>query len=200
MRSPLRWVWIVTPSLKSWGSRSVSIHGPSGHVVGDGVAEDHVGRLLRRDVPADTTDDDRELAFVVDPLALRRVEDLVARTHHRGVGLEEHQWLLGHLVAELGGVAPVVAADRDDLAARDHRREQPDVGEEVLGLGRLDAGVQRVAGQLDDDAVLGGLAELVQVAADHAVRRVVARREPRDTHGPEPIHRGRSAPHPTGLG
>ena len=203
-RSPLRWVWTRTPSAKSLrvevgldpgAERAEGVEalgaGPlpvlllqvaRGHVVGDRVAEDHVGGLLRRHVAADPADHHGELALVVDALRLRRVEDLVAGADHGGVGLEEHQRLLGHLAAHLGGVRGVVLPDRDHLAARDHRGQQPDVGEPVLGLRRLDPGVQRVAGQLDDDAVLGRLPELVELAGDHAVQRVVARGEPRNTH------------------
>ena len=44
--------------------------------------------------------------------------------------------------------------------------------------------VQRVAREGDDDAVLGRLAVLVDLARDDAVEGVVTRREPGDTHGP----------------
>ena len=69
---------------------------------------------------------------------------------------------LGQLAAHLGGVGGVVACRSPTTLLRGmHRRQQADVGEPVLGLGRLDPDVERVARQLDDDAVLGRLAELV---------------------------------------
>ena len=83
-------------------------------------------------------------------LGLRRVEDRVAGADHAGVRLDEHQRLVGHLVAQLGGVRGVVAADPDHLAARQHRREQSDVLELVLLVEQLDPDVQRVAGERDD--------------------------------------------------
>ena len=75
---------------------------------------------------------------------------------------------LGSVVAHLGGVRGVVAADADHLAARDDRREQPDVGERVLLLGQLDADVQRVARQRHDGGVGAGLAALVDSSGDDA--------------------------------
>ena len=167
-----------------------------GHVVGDGVAEDHVGRLRGRDLAADPADHHGQLALEVQVLGLLRVADRLARPDHAGVGLEEQQRLVGYVVAELGGVGGVVAADPDHLAARQHRREQPDVGELVLLLGRLDPGVERVAGERDDDGVVRRLAVLVELAGDHAVERVVPCREPCDAHGGEPIERVPPLPTP----
>src|SRR5690606_35449602 len=69
----------------------------------------------------------------------------VAGAHDGGVGDEEEHRLLGDLAAHLGGVVGVVAPHRDDLAPGDHRRQQPDVLDQVGLPGELDLGVQRVA-------------------------------------------------------
>ena len=49
-----------------------------------------------------------------------------------------------HVVAQLGGVRRVVAADADHLATRDHRRQQPDIGQRVLLTGQLHPDVDRI--------------------------------------------------------
>src|SRR3954451_4488952 len=54
------------------------------HVVAAGVTQDHLGRPLRRHVPAEPADDDGELAFVVDALRRRRPGDVVTRTGDSG--------------------------------------------------------------------------------------------------------------------
>ena len=81
----------------------------------------------------------------------------------------------------------VVAADPDHLAARDDRREQPHVVDSCTGPGGLDPLVERVARDLGD---------LLARAVDQTVCRVVARREPRDAHGPSLRSRERAAPRP----
>ena len=91
------------------------------------------------------------------------------------LGLRNISGSVGHVVAQLGGVGGVVAADPDDLAAREDRREQADVGELVLLLEQLDPDVERVAGEGHDDRVVGRLAELVDLAGDDAELRLVAR-------------------------
>ena len=96
---------------------------------------------------------------------------VVAGADHRGVRLEEQHRLGGHLVAELRRVLAVVAADADDLRARDDGREQRDVGERHALPRRLVPGEHRVA--LEDD-------ELAVVDDPEADGVVVA--EARDPH------------------
>ena len=85
-------------------------------------------------------------------------------------------------VEDLGGVGGVVLADADDLAARQHRRQQAHLVEPVLPLEQLDADVERVAREADDDGVVAGLAVLVEVSCEDAVRRLVTCSESDDAH------------------
>ena len=112
-------------------------------------------------------DDDGQLAFEVDALRLRRNADRLAGGDDGGRGFQEHERLFRDLVAELGGVLAIIAADAEDLA-RDDRREELR-GEEWNGLeggggemgpgiffeGREQALDPEGAGAVDDFAVLG---------------------------------------------
>jgi hypothetical protein len=111
-------------------------------VVGDRVPEDDArgaggGHVLHR-----LADDDRQLALEVDPADARRAADGRVGPDDRGRRLDEQHRGAGHLVAELGRVLGVVAADGDHLGRQD-RREQPDVGQRppLAGEVRLAEGV-----------------------------------------------------------
>src|SRR6185437_8661946 len=101
--------------------------------------------------------------------------DRVVRPDQRGGRLEEEQGLLGHLVAQLGGVIGVVATDAHHLARQD-RREQPDVGERPALAGQLDV-TERVTVDLRDDLTVA-----VAGAFHDAEREPAAVGEPSDTH------------------
>ena len=102
------------------------LHVARGDVVGDGVPEHVLQRAVRGDVLDDLADDDGELGLVVRRARVRRQDDRVVRADDGRVRLEEQQRRGRDLVAQLGGVVGVVAADADDLGARDHRCEQAD--------------------------------------------------------------------------
>ena len=91
------------------------------------------------------------------------------------VGDEEHHRLRRHLGAHLPGVVGVVAADADDLAPGNDRREQPHVVHEVRRPRQLDLLVERVARDLGD---------LLAGAVDQPEDRVLTCRKPRDAHVP----------------
>ena len=148
-------------------------------VVGDGVAEDHLRHSGHRHLAADPADHHGQLTLEAQLGGDLRVDDRLPRPDHRGVGLEEGQRRDRDLVAELGGVRGVVAADPDHLAAGDDRREQAYAVELLALAGRLDRHGDRIAGQHRDRvrvpaAVLGEL--------DDSVLRVAAVGEPGDAH------------------
>ena len=144
-------------------------------VVGDRVAEDDLLGLLGLDVLAHPADDHRELALEADlGRQRRRDDDRVAGADDGRVGHEEHHRLGRELVAHLGGVVGVVAPDADDLAPRDHRREQSHLVDRRRPTGQLDPLVERVAGHLGD---------LLAVCVDEPVDGVVTFGVSRDAHG-----------------
>ncbi len=131
-------------------------------VVGDRVAEDVVEGVGGRHVLGDATDDGGELALEADEVRALRQHDGVAGPDHGGVGLEEQHRRGRHVVAELRGMVAVVAADADQLRARDDRGEQGDVGERHALPRRVVPGEHRVAGEDDefslvDDSELDGV-------------------------------------------
>src|SRR5581483_3458676 len=87
-------------------------------------------------------------------------------------GLEEHEGLLGHFVAELGRVRRVVAADAHDLGGQD-RREQPHVVQRNL-LTRRHRVLEKGSGQDPDP---------VRPEIDGARRDAVAETEAHEPHG-----------------
>ena len=179
-------------------SSSVSIHGPSGRrgvealgpgplqvrlldvaggeVVAAGVAEDDVIDALLGDVLADPADDDAELGLEGDVLGELRQDDRIVGPDHGGVGLEEQQRLRRDLVAEFPGVLREVAADADDLAARDDRRQQAHVLQLVPHGGSFHAVEEGVAVD-DSDFLTAGL------TFHNAVEGIRIDYKPGDTHG-----------------
>jgi hypothetical protein len=118
--------------------RVAALQVTGGHVVADGVAEDRfLGAGPVEAAGAGGADHDGELALFLDAVGLRGQPDRVVGTDHRGGRLDEDQRLFGHLVAELGRVVGVVAADPDDLAGED-RGEQADVGQRPALTGEPD--------------------------------------------------------------
>jgi hypothetical protein len=125
------------------------LHVARGDVVGAGVAEDDLVGALAGARPAH-----RPMTTPARPRSAPRRTPAAARSGRRAdhgrVRLEEDQRLVGHLVAELGGVLGVVAADAEHLAPRDHRREQAGVVERDALAGELDRRVERIPGDDGD--------------------------------------------------
>ncbi len=87
-----------------------------GDVVDADVAADEGADVLGgAQVAAAAADDDAELALVVDAAGEGGHADDAVGSEEGGWGLEEEEGLFGDLVAELGGVVAVVAADAEDL-------------------------------------------------------------------------------------
>ncbi len=160
-----------------------------GHVVGDRVAVDDVGGLLGRDVAADPADHDGELALEVQVLRLRRVEDRVAGADHAGVRLEEHQRLgrarrcpsrrrarrsCGRCRPPCCAAAPARAGGRPPACAPRSSSLTPTYSGSPASATTTLSSV--------------GLAELVELAGDHAVQRVLAGGESADAHPPSLSH------------
>ncbi len=95
---------------------------------------------------------------------------------HGGVGLQEEQRLLRDLVAEFPGVLHEVAADADDLAARNDRGEQAHVLQLVPHGGSFHAVEEGVAVD-DSDFLTAGL------TFNNAVEGIRIDYKPGDTHG-----------------
>src|SRR5699024_8368541 len=95
-----------------------------GDVVGGGVAQDHFAGSFGGEVLAHPGDHHGQFGLVVDFLGVGRQHDRVVGAHHGGVGFDEQQGLLGHLMAEFGGVLAVIAAHADHFGARDDRRQE----------------------------------------------------------------------------
>ena len=94
-------------------------------------------------------------------------------------GLKNISGVDGHLVAQLGGVRGVVAADPDHLAARDDRGQQA-YGVELVALpGQLDRHRDRVAGQRRDRV---GVRSAVVGQLDDAELGVATGGEPGNAH------------------
>ena len=94
-------------------------------------------------------------------------------------GLKKISGVVGHLVAQLGGVRGVVAADTDHLAARDHRREQADAVQFLALAGELDRHRDRIAGEHRHRV---GMLPAVLGQLDDAVLRVPTGGEPGNAH------------------
>ncbi len=87
-----------------------------GYVVGDGVTANIVARvLIGTDFAASIADDDRDLAFEINPLGELRDADRLTRGDERGWSFEEEQRFGRDLIAQLGGVLAIVASDADNL-------------------------------------------------------------------------------------
>src|SRR5262249_49798225 len=125
-----------------------------GDVTNDGRPEDAARRLRRAHPARASADDHAELRLVIDPLRDARGRELdgPVRIEERRGRLEEEQWLLRRLVAELVRVGFVVAANAEDL--RRHHRREPSM-------------------MLAGDHLAGGLAPEPWRVAEHA--RVAAR-------------------------
>ena len=155
---------------RSFGSSSVSIHGPSGHEPSKPFARAHWSSVFcrsrrvtsfahvnprmyavassARTFARHAADHHRQLALVVDPLADRQELDRVAGSDHRRRRLQEQQRFLGDLHAELGRVRGVVLPHADDLRGQ-HGRQQPDVVERHLLPGRQRVLEERAAQHAD---------------------------------------------------
>src|SRR2546430_4437311 len=160
-----------------------------GDIVGAGIAEDHVGRLAGRHLPAQPADDEGELALVVNALAHGdRGLDGIPRPADGGRGLQEQNGLRGRLPAHLTGVFGIVLAHRDHLAGQ-YRRQQPDLVERKARAGEPDgvrAGAERVAAERGDDLpapCCGGAGRAITPGlAHHSIADLVADGESGDAH------------------
>ena len=133
----------------------------SGDVVGDGVPEDRLVGPLGRNVFGHAPDDHGEFDLVHDLGKVGRKHDRVVRPDDGGVGFEEDE----EVVRRGGGLAVGIgAAEADDLRARNHRRDQPDVFRPEPLAGGLALAEQRIVGEED---------ELVAVFVDDGVSRAL---------------------------
>ena len=136
-------------------------------VVADGVARDVVACLLRGDVAAGASDDDDDLALVVEPLAALRPHHGALVRVQGGDGLVEVGRGRRELRHELLRARVVVQVDRDDLGRLDRRQvdrvvdaHRPSVGGDELVA--VPDGLDR--GTLEEDAsVLGHAAAPLRV-------------------------------------
>ena len=106
-----------------------------GSFVDAGEAADVRGGVRRRDPPAGATDDDADLAFIVELLRLERLEQRAAVTDERVRHPHEDARVARQVAAVLvlGVAMRVVDADAKDLARLGHRQPelhvvQPEVG------------------------------------------------------------------------
>nr|BFE68392.1 hypothetical protein GCM10020092_016930 [Actinoplanes digitatis] len=124
-----------------------------------------------------------QLGLVLDLVRLRRDPDRVVRADHRGGRLDEDQRLLRHLVAQLGGVLGVVAADADHLAGED-RREQPDVGQGPALTGEAHLLERETADLGDGQALDAG----TRLTLDDSEGHATGMNKTSETHGkPHPL-------------
>ena len=136
------------------------LHVASGDVVGRGEPEDDFLGPFLGDVLTDATDDDGQLPLVVQVRGCGRPDDGLVRSDDRGVGLEEEQRPGWDFITQLTGMFGVVTADSDDLGARNHRRQQPDVSEVVTSTGVLNRSRHWISSDAGDGvgmvSVIGG--------------------------------------------
>lgn len=79
----------------------------------------------------------------------------------------------------MGGV---VATDRHDFAAGQHRCQQPDITQLEAGLSGGDPGVQGIAGKDDYLGVGVEFTVLVEFALDHSELGILTHTEPGNSH------------------
>jgi hypothetical protein len=146
---------------------------PGREVVEAGVAEHVLARALGRGVPAALANDDGQLALVVHPGGLGRIDDGIVGPAQGGEGLEEEQRLVGDGQMHLLGVLAVVEGEGHDLGG-DHGSEEDRLLHRPPLAPSLERAVGR-AGILDD---LG--------AVEDTVARLARRLESHDLHGVRP--------------
>ncbi len=141
------------------------------HVVHAGVAEQVAQHLAGRRVAHRALHHHGELAFIFEPLGLRRLDHRLARSDQRRRRLQEEHRHGRDRQTDFPQMAVIVRAAGDDLA-RLARRQQLRRGERAHVAGRDDLAI-RVTGKLADG-----------LAFDHAVFRGVGRRVPvaRNSH------------------
>ena len=104
-----------------------------GDVVGAGDAQDRAPGLAGSGALQPVAQHDRDLPFVLDPLALGRQHDQRVGTDDRGDGLEEDHRLGRDRLPALLGMIPEVEADAHDLARSGNGRAETHVGRDARG-------------------------------------------------------------------
>src|SRR5215472_7765498 len=130
-----------TESVEALGPGPLAVSGlevTRGYVVGAGIAEDHIGDAVSRNLLRQAADHHGKLAFVVDAIAEPRgPQNGITRSGHGRRRLQEDDRLLWRLASHLSGVVGVILADADHLARQD-RGEKTNIADREADSRQLD--------------------------------------------------------------